>query len=611
MRLRLGPTVVVLCLAAVTGAQERPSDYGAWFLRKFGRAQPRNAFERVLLGEAQRVFEAVVAVADKMPSRQPRLLIVEMADRLEAQALPDGTILLNLALLHFCYAGGEADLERGRARLAFVLGHEIAHLAHDDSWHAEAFGALQRYGDARLREETRGWTEESPEARQAKEFHADEAGFTSMTMAGFDPRAVLGGKTDFLGEWATRVESETLPPEGRHPPFDQRSRVLRTQLEELAQTLPFFRFGVRLVQLGRFDDAVKLLEHVRVKFPSREVEGNLGLAWYQRAISRLAQCGSRDGMRFKLPLALDPTTLASRVRLRSRATLECDQAGAVREDLVAAERALASAVERDRSYVSARLTLAALWLLDDRALRALDLLREVRARSSGDAPPDARMRLMEAVALYVSGPELGIDTADGALLALEELESGCRAEAGMCRGSAGAALRSAAAFNRARILQERGRAEAARRAWEEFLSLERRGVFADEARASLLRAGINVALEDQPTALAGPPRPPLMERLPADERRRLQSGARRAFTLGDIRGAFLSAPGLEALELRGVVEVVEEPLLQYRGTDALNQASPPVVVQVLESGLQTLIYEDVAYDMEAGEPVRRVLFQPR
>jgi predicted Zn-dependent protease len=605
---RLLAAAIAASLAVAAAAQDRSSDYGAWFLRTFGPPQPQGRFDLRLLDEARYVFDTVAASADKKQGRHPRLLVIDRTDGYEAQALPDGTILINLALLRFCYGAEAADPARGRARLAFVLGHEMAHLAYDDSWHAEAFGALRRYGDARLVEETRRWADEPAEVREAKEFHADQAGFIFVTMAGFDPAAVLGKETDFLKEWAVRVQADTVPADGRHPAFDQRSRVLRTRLEDMAREVPFFRFGVRLVQLGRFDDAVPLLQHVRSTFPSREVENNLGLAFYQRALARLAECGSREGLRFKLPLALDPETLAARIRLRgAESQAPCSQAEGARLDIEAAERAIASAVEHGPGYAAARVNLAAVLLLGDRPLKALSLLRE--SSTPDGAPRDARLALVDAIAVYLAGPKQQLDTADGALQALEEIEARCSNDRSTCRGK-DASVGPAATFNRARILQERGRAESARRAWEAFLAVEPLGPFADEARNALLKAGVDVAVAEP--SLRRTAQRPLLDRLPTETRRRIQAAPRRPFTLGDIRGAFLNATGVEALELRGVVELVEESLTPRRTVAVLeSELGPPSSVSELESGRQTLVYRDAAYDLIAEEVVHRVLFQPR
>src|SRR5262249_21405251 len=211
----------------------------------------------------------------------------------------------------------------------------------------------------------------------------------------------------------------------------------------------------------------------------------------------------------------------------------------------------------------------------------------------------------------LSGFELRIDMTDGALQALEDLEAKLRTSAEPTGGDASAVLLATAAFDRARILQERGRPEAARHAWEEVLKREPGGAFADDARAAVLRAGGEVAL-DVSDRSAPSLRPALLDRLPVEARRRLQAAARREFTLGDIRGAFLSAGGIEALELRGVIELVDEPLSPERGTDALKgEAGPPIAVQALDSGKRTVIYRDTAYDLQAGKTVRRVIFQPR
>jgi len=48
-------------------------------------------------------------------------------------ALKDGTILLSQKGMEICYQAEDKNI--GDARVAFVLGHEMAHLGNDDFWH--------------------------------------------------------------------------------------------------------------------------------------------------------------------------------------------------------------------------------------------------------------------------------------------------------------------------------------------------------------------------------------------------------------------------------------------------------------------------------------------
>lgn len=595
---RFCAALVCAALSAVAVAQDKPSDHGSWFLHHFGPAIPAGESDRRLLEEADRVFARVEAVADKKLGRRPRLLAIDKPGELEAQALPDGTILINLPLLRFCFSDS-GDREKGRARLAFVLGHEMAHLAHDDSWHAEAFGALRRYGDSRLAEEARRWAEEPAALRQSKEFHADQVGLITVAMAGFPPEGVLGGRTDFLRTWSRKTGEQSLPQGASHAPFEERSEVLRARLRALMPAIPFFRFGVRLAQLGRFDDAIVLLQRVHRDFPSREVESNLGLAFFQRYLARRSECGFQDGLSFKLPVALDAETLVTRLRPRSNPDADCTAAPAVRRDLEAARDALESAARRDPAYAPGRLNLAAVELLTPgSAARSWALVKD---------SDDPRMAVVRAVAGYLLSKEMSQDGTDAAVQQLEQLA--IPHAPGFPEDMPWADMRAAAVFNRARILQDRGRGEAAREAWEEFLRIESEGPFADEARGALLRSGVASPL---PTRAHQSRTTPLVERLSSDARRRLKGAQRSPFSLGDLRGAFLAAPGLEALELRGVIEVIDE-LTPLSGALPRNgsEPGPARVVHDAVWGRHTRVYRDIAWDVDAGRIVRRVLFQPR
>src|SRR5262249_55649992 len=156
-----------------------------------------------------------------------------------ALALPDGSVLLTPDGLEVCYK--QVAPQAGDSRLAFVLGHELSHLARDDFWHAFTAAAAARQPAA---EAVRIPPETTAEARM-KELEADSFGVVYMTMAGYQPSAIVGEGTSFLDEWTARLPAGALAGRG-HPSARERTALVRTALRSVADQLDFFRFGVRL-----------------------------------------------------------------------------------------------------------------------------------------------------------------------------------------------------------------------------------------------------------------------------------------------------------------------------------------------------------------------------
>src|SRR5262249_44155522 len=209
---------------------------------------------------------------------------------------------------------------------------------------------------------------EGPREIKAKELEADSYGVAYMTMAGYGPAAVLRSRGSFLEEWGAQVAAETAEY-STHPQPKERVAFLRTQLDAVVDEPDFFRIGVRLYQLGRFDDAILFLEKFRDRFPGREVFNDLALGHYQLAIRSLADCGVDAVLRFKLPTRLEPDTLAKRIP--SRGDSDCLRAPAFRRHVDEAIRYLDHATGMDPSDVPARINLASALILTAEYARAL------------------------------------------------------------------------------------------------------------------------------------------------------------------------------------------------------------------------------------------------
>ncbi|KJR42016.1 peptidase M48 Ste24p [Candidatus Magnetoovum chiemensis] len=91
-----------------------------------------------LVKRAERVFERLTAAADEAGHKKSRLLVIEQGLAPDAQSIKDGSVIITTKTLDVCYEKGVSE-DTGDSRLAFILGHELAHIANKDFWHADAF----------------------------------------------------------------------------------------------------------------------------------------------------------------------------------------------------------------------------------------------------------------------------------------------------------------------------------------------------------------------------------------------------------------------------------------------------------------------------------------
>lgn len=577
------PTGMASALAfAGPPAEENARDSGAWWLDTYHIVEPR-ADARA--GLAQAVFERLAAAVDKRGNRLPRLVIVGAPDDPFAVALPDGSVVLTRGALDFCYGPlpvNNAARQRGDLRLAFVLGHELAHLASDDFWHRSAFAEAERIrnGSGSRRRE-RILEPPSPQDLQLAELKADSSGVITMTMAGYSPGELFRGDADFFDHWVKQAGLGAAYDDPTHPRPARRAEFVRGQLAALVDDVDLFDFGVRLAQLGRYTDAILLLDRFRDRFAGREVLNDLGYANYQLAVKKLAACDGSPTVRFRLPVAIDDDTLASRASLRG-APSSCLESEPVRKHLAEARRFLELAKEKDPNYLPARRNLLAVELVSGNAAAAIALAE----KTLEVAPGDAATLVAKGIGFYLFGVDSRLETFDMALDFLAKAEGDPRRAAD-------------AVYARAVILSERGRIAYAREAWERFLELEPHGCHADLARARL-----GLPAEPKPAA-APPPRPPIPLGVVGPATRvKLDRLERRPLTIGGSRIAIYRGAGLQVLQLGDAVEVVEQA-----ASTAHPGPQPPSVAAVrVETPRGVFVrYPGVAFDME-GDRVRAVVY---
>ena len=241
------------------------------------------------VARAQDIFSRLVRAAGRRPGVEPRLHVIQEESAMTSLpiAIPDGWVVLSQRVLDFCYRAPK----RGDDRLAFVLAHEIAHHMENDFWHMKFFQALEisqkRAGDQKLLGEIREIAALTDKVL-AKELRADELGITYLTMAGFDPNAVLGDADsgDFFREWIATLDPDRLglKKARTHPAPSQRVATVQARLRQVAEQADLFNLGLLLYQAGDYPRAVLAFSEFSRYFPGREVYHNLGAAYHQLAL---------------------------------------------------------------------------------------------------------------------------------------------------------------------------------------------------------------------------------------------------------------------------------------------------------------------------------------
>ncbi len=591
-----------ICLATpVTAAPLAPSDTADWHEKRHGRLTAR---EEPLVTRVDQVFARVVSAVDSASSRSFRLLLIKMGSGQLAAAIPDGTVLLTHEALKICYQN--VPLEKGDARLAFLLGHELAHHVKNDFWQASAVesmrefvsaggDALQQVSDYIKQASDMGNTPQAGNVAKSKELQADAYGIVYMAMAGYDPHFVVDvTSTNFIEEFVSRATGKHDFEDSEHPSPEKRAAFLRTQLAAVADEVDLFRIGVRYYQQGRYDEARPFFERFMSRFPSREIFNNLGLTWYQLALERLAKCDTGAAFRFKLPTLLDTETRAFATRGESRASV-CLNNADYRREIGEAVKYLELSRAKDPFYLPSRINLVSALLMSGSATAALAAADDALKVTPGSLDVMA----IRAVALYQAATEMGLEAADRALTLLSPLSSND-------------SPRSDVLYNMGTIALERKLTVAARSNLEAFLTVEKTGPYADLAAQKLgkpVPSGIKAphpSLQKSPVP-TGDLQSATFKALQVMTKRKLMVGADRVTIYRDVSSMVLVVDdnGQDVVDVVESVLLAPMPLATFQSANGL-----PRRVIVTPSG-ETLVYNNVSADVLFGQIRTLVFFAPK
>lgn len=380
-----------LCVQAVRAAERfhsTPRSEAEYYVQSHGRIDPEQ------LPRLHAVFADVLNVADKSSASWPELIVVDDRKQAAAFVLADGSVVLSRRVLDIVNQG--VDAATADARLAFVFGHEFAHLADNDFWDSEvaqlASGAASPRG---LRSIV-----ENEADRHKKELKADDLGFLYAALAGYRVDRLVRASEDspaFLTFWMDQIGA---PSDATYPSADTRTELLRLRFEDRLRAVEAFHFGARLLQFGRYEEGLALLREFQRQFPSREVFNNLGYGHLRRALTRMPP---DLAYHYWLPGTADLHTPLARLATRAAAARSRDEwriPSAAREDLLDAIRYFELAVAKDARYAAARTNLAVAHLLLGLEPRSL--------RSNSEHLLRAESALASALAIGASDPQLRV-----------------------------------------------------------------------------------------------------------------------------------------------------------------------------------------------------------
>ncbi len=570
-------TVFVLVAAEPSVASCTSSEkwQGAWWAHVYGAL---NEKENPMVGRVQGVFRNVLDAADKRSNRFPRLIVLREDCDPWALSLRDGTVVLSREAMDFCYR--DVPLDVGDARIAFVLGHELAHLAKDDFWHLAAFDSIQRFGNdpARSRETLNllkktadlGNTPHSRDISRRKEMQADAYGLLYSAMAGYDPKRIVDEKGhNFIRAWGDQIPGVIPEGEGVHPDPDLRADFLLTNIRSVRNDLNLFHLGVRLYQIGRYQDALDFFSAFHEKFPSREVFNNIGLIHYQVAMEQLALDDPGETVRFNLSTMVDMKTRADQYRGGYGGSL-----------FGKALRHFRAACERDPTYLPARVNHASALIMAKRYSEALAVLDEALKLQKG-APSLLNNR---AIAVYLLGPSIGTDMYRQAVALLKKIidENPDFAPAH---------------FNLARLQAERERNSNAKKTWNRYLEIQPNGPYADAARKNLGIVKTKDRAEKQCTPAFIPASPFVPGNLDRAGEKLFENLSRHHLNPVMAYGDYYSGENTLVLVLEDVVELVEQKVNLKTGKKLQSLGRPNRILAGF-SKTKSYVYDNLVIDVK-------------
>jgi len=311
------------------------------------------------------IYESLTRTVGTQQALRSKLMIINSNGFPWAVALGDNTVVVTTGAIERLYR--EQDLELGDARTAFMLGHELSHLATDDLFHHKYF--LFNTGN----------TLKSPEARPEQELRADLRGYTIATLAGYKTDRLLNDHEDFFRTWLQQI---TRPDSVSHPATEERRNYLQKGFKQILADVPYYEFAVALAHFGYYKDAELLLEDSLNRVETVEAYSNLGYVYLQRAREKMP---TAMAYKYWFPALLEPRNALNIERGRS--LFDKELPGQSLKLLEIAEERLKYAITMDEDQLTNHINLATVYMyMPDMLHRARASIEDARRTPLGQHP---------------------------------------------------------------------------------------------------------------------------------------------------------------------------------------------------------------------------------
>ena len=535
-----------------------------------------------LAGRVQSIFSNVLQAADKRGDRFPKLLIIKGDCDPWSLALKDGTIVISEKAINICYH--DTSLKNGDARIAFFIGHELAHLAKDDFWHADIFRVVKQFGktpraveqilDLLKKTTNIDKNEYVREMIKTKELQADSYGILYASLAGYNPNLLFTEQEHlFFKQWVNQISKQAIF-DSKHCDSKQRETILKANIESVINQIPFFDFGVRLFQLGKYKDALDFLLEFRKVFPCREVFNNIGLIYYQLAIDSLASIKPEKVYQFKLSTILDTETRAKKYSVKRSPQKDFQM------NIKHALRYFKSACEKDLLYIPSRINLSSVYIMMQKYSKAMAELDDVLQIEPGHIYALNN----RAVAMFLLGPSIQIDMFKQSGDVFKKLIKKNPEY-------------SAPYYNLARIHTD-DRKRNAVDIWSKFLRIEKQGAYANEAQKMIKQFSGKSQIPG--TSIVSLKKhfnksPIPLGKLNDKTIEELQKYPKYILEMGGIEGEYIQNEKYTVLIIENVVSIVET--YQHIKIKSINDFGDPLRIFQDNSCKKTYVFDDVAIDI--------------
>ena len=485
---------ILLMFGFSAWALENPKDHIDYWQKNYDELLPKDDSR---VEKAHKIFNRVLNAAGRRPGIVPRLFIVktDAAYIPLAFAIPDGGIIISKKVLDICYK----DPKRGDDRLAFILGHEIAHQLKDDFWHQRFFQAVMLSKEKNPSPSTQKLLEEIKSAVGmtdkilSKEIQADEYGIIYASMAGFNTRSIISEdeSINFFEYVASAMDPDHIKGVHRdapHPSPAKRAESVKARLKQVLDKVDLFNLGLLFYEVGNYEKAILFFREFLRFFPSREVYHDLAASHHQLALRYYKDWKKEtNGIPFKLSVAIDPETRATRIVLRGGGSGDPEQLFTL--NIEKAIQYYTTAISQDPSYVMAYSNLGSALIIKGEVYKAIGILKD--ALKLKPDLPDVLNNL--GVAFFY---------AENTAKAVENLKKASKLNPRY----------NDPLFNLGRIAYEEKKEAEAKQYWLAYLKLDPYSPWAD-----LVRTTISLAKTVSPPQPAGPEEKPMELEVGASE----------------------------------------------------------------------------------------------